>query len=316
MYTLAHIVRLSFSFQHTLFYLNEKIPSKMRILYTTDIHASPEHLSSMFLVAENEAVDCIIIGGDLIPHHLSNERQSGILKAQTAYLKHIFVPSIMNFREKKDIRIYLDMANDDFICNRYILEAYSNDLFYLLHMERHPLTEAVDVVGYMNVPPTPFSRKDWEKPDSLEFPFSLGNDILLSGYISSNGILEPIVIDLASTDTIDHDLNLLSEMIRKPFIFVSHTPPYNTPLDVIYSGLNVGSVSVRRFIEKWSSTGKILGSLHGHIHEAPKRSGSISTKINNVLCINPGQESGTSSMFRYVILQLIDGSGIEIIKTG
>ncbi|MCJ7771779.1 MAG: hypothetical protein MUP22_01455, partial [Desulfobacterales bacterium] len=179
-----------------------------------------------------------------------------------------------------------------------------------------PLTEAVDIVGYMNVPPTPFNRKDWEKPDSLEFPFSSGNDVHLSGYKSSNGILEPVVIDPTSTDTIDHDLNQLSEMIKKPFIFVSHTPPYDTPLDVIYNGLNVGSLSVRRFIEKWSSTGKILGSLHGHIHEAPKRSGSISTKIDNVLCINPGQEIGTSSVFRYVVLHLNDASGIEIIKTG
>ncbi|MBW1847122.1 MAG: metallophosphoesterase [Deltaproteobacteria bacterium] len=295
----------------------ENILNTVKILYTTDIHASPDHLFSMLSIAKNEGVDSIIVGGDLIPHHLPDERQSNILKAQAKYLKDIFVPAIMNFREQKDICIYLDMANDDYICNRDILQEHNNDLFHLLHMEKHHLTDTVDIVGYMVVPPTPFNRKDWEKPDTPEFPFSPGNQVQLSGHISSNGILEKAVIDLNSSDTIERDHHQLSEIIDKPFIFVSHTPPYRTPLDVIYNGLHVGSLSVRHFIEKWSKAGKIIASLHGHIHESPGRSGEISTKINNVLCINPGQESGRSSKFRYVILQLTGAfsSGIEILKT-
>ena len=255
----------------------------------------------MLRISEDEAVDCIIVGGDLIPHNLPDEWKSDALTAQEAYLKHIFIPSIMNFREKRDIRIYLDMANDDFVYNRYILEAYTNDLFYLLHMNRHHLTDMVDIVGYMNVPLTPFSRKDWEKPDTSEFPFAPGTHADLSGYRSSNGMLKRTVIDLKSTDTIERDLYQLSELINNSFIFVSHTPPYNTPLDIIHNGLNVGSVSVRQFIEKWSREGKLIASFHGHIHESPLRSGSISTHIGNALCINPGQESG---LFRYVILRI------------
>ena len=30
-------------------------------------------------------------------------------------------------------------------------------------------------------------------------------------------------------------------------------------------------------------------TLHGHIHEAPSRSGSYWEKIGNTVCINPGQ---------------------------
>jgi len=278
----------------------------MKLLYTSDIHTHPNHLHSILAVAENKAVDTIIIGGDLIPHHLPNNSQSDILKAQAAYLKHIFVPSIIRFKNRTDMCIYLDMANDDFIANRNILEAHNQDIYYLLHMQRHPLTEAVDIIGYMNVPPTPFNRKDWEKPDTVEFPFAPGNDIHLSGYHSSKGRLEKTVIDLKSNDTIEKDLCNLSEFIKKQFIFVSHSPPYKTPLDVIYSGLNVGSLSVRRFIEKWSAAGKMIASLHGHIHESPKRSGCVSTLINNILCINPGQESGSHSKPAYVVLQLKD----------
>lgn len=289
---------------------------QMNILYTSDIHANPDHLFSMVSIALEKEVNGIIIGGDLIPHYLPDEARCGILKAQENYLRDIFIPCIRNFKKKKNIPVYLDMANDDFIGNRYILEKQNNKLFHLLHMEKHRLTDEIDVIGYMNVPPTPFKRKDWEKPDAAEFPYSPGNHIDLTGTVSRNGVLENRTIDLNSPDTIEQDLVQLSSMIDKPFIFVSHSPPYNTSLDVIYNGLNVGSLSVRRFIEKWSKTGKMIASLHGHIHESPKRSGSICTHIENVVCINPGQESGKSSLFKYVIFRITDtfsSPGIEVL---
>ena len=135
----------------------------MRILYTSDIHASNRHLFSMLSVADKESVDCIIIGGDIIPHYLPGEQRFGILGAQAAYLEDTFISSLKSFKQKINIPLYLDMSNDDFACNRTVLEKYSEDLFCLLHMEKHPLTDSVDIVGYMNVPPTPFQRKDWEK---------------------------------------------------------------------------------------------------------------------------------------------------------
>jgi Icc-related predicted phosphoesterase len=47
-------------------------------------------------------------------------------------------------------------------------------------------------------------------------------------------------------------------------VFVPHTPPANTKLDRIFSGKNVGSNSVRTFIEKHQPDVTICG----HIHEA------------------------------------------------
>ena len=49
-----------------------RLDVNMKILYTSDIHASDTHLSSMLLVAEREDVDGIIIGGDIVPHNLPN----------------------------------------------------------------------------------------------------------------------------------------------------------------------------------------------------------------------------------------------------
>jgi Icc-related predicted phosphoesterase len=169
-------------------------------------------------------------------------------------------------------------------------------------------------MGYMVVPPTPFQRKDWEKPDSQEAPYAKGNHVILNGYTSKNGKIEKTVINLASEDTIENDLKRLSQKIEKPFVFVAHSPPYDTPLDLLDNGLPVGSLSIRRFIAEWSTKGMLVMSLHGHIHGSPNRSGSICTKIKNALCINPGQNEGIQAPLRYVIFELFGGKPFPKIR--
>ena len=258
------------------------------------------HLETMCAMALDQAVDGLIIGGDLIPHHLPRLAAEDLLKAQTAYLETVLVPKISTLKRKKDIPVYLDLGNDDLFGARKVLEALDGDLVHLLHLNKHPLTETVDIIGYMIVPPTPFQRKDWEKPDSRQNPYEPGNRILLDGYVSRRGLIEPSALDLASADTIENDLAALSRMVERPFVFVAHSPPYDTPLDVLSNGTHVGSPSIRRFIQKWSEKGQLIASLHGHIHESPFRSGSIQTRIGKALCLNPGQATD----FRYVILEL------------
>ncbi len=281
----------------------------MKILYTSDIHGSNTHLYSMLSIAEEEKVDCIIIGGDIVPHTLPDMLRIGILKAQARYLKDVFIPALKNFKQKRDAVIYLDLGNDDLIYNRKILEEHHEGLLNLLHFKKHRLTNDVDIMGYMIVPPTPFGIKDWEKPDSVERPCAQGSFFTERGYTSKNGILEETVVNLGSDDTIEKDLERLSDKIDRPFIFISHSPPYETPLDILYNGQSVGSLSIRRFIERWSRKGLLIATFHGHIHESPQRSGLIHTKIGDSLCFNPGQGSGDGAEFRYLIFRL---SGIRI----
>jgi Icc-related predicted phosphoesterase len=276
----------------------------MKVLYTSDIHASPTHLFSMLSIAEEKSVEAVIVGGDIIPHSLPDPSRIGVLQTHAQYIGEVFIPSIKDFKQKRDVAVYMDLGNDDFVCNRKIFESHDGEIIHLVHSAKHQFTDQVDIIGYMIVPPTPFKLKDWEKPDSMETPFVQDNRITLNGYISKNGILEETVMDLSSEDTIEKDLEELSQKIDKHFIFVSHSPPYHTPLDVIYSGLNVGSISIRRFIEKWSAKGLLIASLHGHIHESPFRSGSIQTNMGDTLCLNPGQGNGMGAKFRYVILNL------------
>ncbi|MEM0371183.1 MAG: metallophosphoesterase [Ignisphaera sp.] len=62
-------------------------------------------------------------------------------------------------------------------------------------------------------------------------------------------------------------------------ILVTHVPPYKTNCDRVYTGENVGSPALRRFIE----IAKPLATFCGHIHES-----RCVDRINETIVINPG----------------------------
>ena len=276
----------------------------MKILYTSDIHTSDNLLSDVLKRSEYHGVDAVIIGGDLIPRQSLNRDLSIELKAQDLYIENTLIPQVARFKDKCKSRIYLDLSNFDFSFPRRLLERHQGRWYDLLHAQKHALTPSVDMIGYMTVPPTPFKKKDWEKIDATDFPYPMGNKVLLNGVVSDSGELQDTVIDLNSHDTIESDLSELERFIDKPFIFVAHAPPYDTPLDLTGAGRHVGSLSIRRFIKKWSEKGLLLASLHGHIHESPMMSGAVATRIHHTISINPGQNHGPDAELRYVLLEL------------
>lgn len=287
--------------------------SDLRFVFAADIHASNSHLASLLEKAVSVEADCLIIGGDLIPHYLPESYGSDVLKAQVKYLNDVLVPAFAEFG-KSNIPVFLDLGNDDFVYARKVLEEFDGDLFHLLHMRVIPLTDEIDIAGYMNVPPTPFGRKDWEKPDSDSRPFNPGDKVLTRGYVSGKGFLEKHVLDLSSGDTIETDLEALSKKIEKQFVFVAHSPPRNTPLDMLYDGRHAGSESIGRFIEKWSEKEKLIASFHGHIHESPYRSGLSEIRIGNAVCVNPGQNAGPDAELRYAVFELARAWRVSSMK--
>lgn len=283
----------------------------MKILFTADIHAHPSHLEQLCQEAGRRRIDALIIGGDIVPHSLPQAHVLGLLNAQAAYLENTLIPALQQIKAQQDIGIYLDLSNDDFAANRHILEHYQGRLLHLLHMQKHALNDHIDVIGYMNVPPTPFQRKDWEKPDTADRPYAPGTRVRLKGYRTHTGRIQETVLDLDSDDTMEEDLRRLSTQILGPFIFVAHCPPWDTPLDCLSNGQHAGSLSVRRFVEHWGQEGRLLASLHGHIHESPQVSGTTHTRIHRTLCINPGQQK----RLQFAILEITgdaDAPGIII----
>jgi len=274
----------------------------MKILFAADIHAHSGHLEQLAQEALGRNIDVLIIGGDIVPHYLPQAHALGLLDAQAVYLENILIPTLKQLKAGRDIRIYLDMSNDDFAANRHILENCQGKLLELLHLQKHTLTPDLDLIGYMVVPPTPFQRKDWEKPDAGDRPYASGTRVRLKGYTTAKGRIEETVLDMDSDDTMERDLALLSARIKKPFIFVAHCPPWDTPLDVLSNGSHAGSISIRRFIERWSRDGRMVAALHGHIHESPQMSGQIHTRIHQTLCINPGQQD----RLQFAVVEIVE----------
>ncbi|MHB8880420.1 MAG: metallophosphoesterase family protein [Thermodesulfovibrionales bacterium] len=276
----------------------------MKILYASDIHVNKNHLGTLLGVAEREQVGAVVIGGDIVPKVLFHTYGfNKLVIGQRKYLENEFIAELRTFREKNPgIKVFLDLGNDDFSANRDVLEtAEAEGLFHLLHMAVHPLTDDLDIVGYMGVPITPFGIKDWERPDKKgQFP-PPETGARMSGYVSTKeggtGLLRH-TIDVNKDTSIEEELAELGKKITKQFIFVCHTPPYLTNLDALYSGEHVGSVAVREFIEEWANKGLLRASFHGHIHESPKVSGSDVDVIAGIECRNPGQ---TENELSYVV---------------
>lgn len=82
-------------------------------------------------------------------------------------------------------------------------------------------------------------------------------------------------------------------------IFVPHAPPYGTSLDIVHSGIHVGSTAVREFIE--DHTPEL--TLCGHIHEARGRD-----SIGKSIIVNCGQ----ASLGHYAVVEADQGIHVEM----
>lgn len=65
------------------------------------------------------------------------------------------------------------------------------------------------------------------------------------------------------------------------WVFVTHAPPFNTELDLIYD-YHVGSKSIREIIERFNPRLNICGHLHENFY--------IDDRIKKTIIINPGPE--------------------------
>jgi Icc-related predicted phosphoesterase len=264
----------------------------MKILYTSDIHVDPFHFDRLFSAVERLSVTSAIIGGDLIPAR--GWSFAGSIESQRRWISDIMLPKFAFFHRKfPEVSFFMDFGNDDLLAVRRLVEERDKKDFSLIHNQIIPIDDKLAIAGYMCVPPTPFKLKDWEKCDGKDRPGLDG--ARLGGAKTGTGIEKPYKLKL-SHGTIEQDLSLLSQSLEKPqwqnmlFVLVTHSPPRNTSLDCIGDGRHVGSLAIRRFIEHWAPSGRLVASFHGHIHESPWVSGSIYDNIEGVLSFNIGQQ--------------------------
>jgi Icc-related predicted phosphoesterase len=177
-------------------------------------------------------------------------------------------------------QFFVILGNDDVRSEERAVQRYEEEnLWKYMHKQKVIFMDS-QIYGYGCVPPTPFALKDWERYDVSHFldPGALAPE---EGRLTS-ALSEKEIHD----HTIQEDLeNLSSGDNLDQAIFLFHAPPYRSHLDraaldncfVEHAPLDVhvGSIAIQRFIRDRQP----LITLHGHIHESARLTGSWQEKI-------------------------------------
>lgn len=284
----------------------DKNPGSGVCFFVSDLHGYADRYEKLFTRIYDERPCAVFLGGDLFPSGLT------VFSAGDQYISDFadafLVAQFTKLKEKLRLdypRVFLILGNDDLRSEEpAMLSGAGAGLWDYIH-DRKVFLSDYPVYGYAYVPPTPFRLKDWERYD-------------VSRYVDINcthpneGVHSvPVTESELKNTTIQLDLERLAgsdDLSHAVFLF--HTPPYQTRLDrVAHDGkmvdhapldLNIGSIAVRRFIESRQP----LLTLHGHVHEAPRISGSWKDRIGRTYAFSAAHDGPELALVRFSLSDL------------
>ncbi len=258
----------------------------MKVFFTSDLHGEEVLYRQTLDKAQETGAEVLVLGGDLLPSLQKARRYEEMISEQREFIDAFLLPFFRKGLETRFRLILLIPGNWDPAYPEIF--AAPPDGLVDLDRKRFRFESGYEFIGYPFVPPTPFRPKDYEKMDDLDAPWPPQKNPSYSRSAHPPYTLNPIDPGpyLRGKGTIEKDLeDLPSPGVMSKTIYVMHSPPFGTNLDVIPGGHFVGSRSIRKFIETFQP----LLTLHGHIHEAPRLSGKYSDRIGRTRCLNPGQ---------------------------
>jgi len=258
---------------------------KMKVCYSSDLHGEIQLYRQLFELVGDSSAEIVALGGDLLPS-LRGGRYEHMVAEQSSFIRGFLLPFFeRGLKTAHAKHILLIPGNWDVTYPDLFAKAIEG----VVDLERKKFQfHGYDWIGYPFVPPTPFLPKDYEKMDDPDAPWPPQKNPSYIRSADSNYSVTPIdpYLFLKQRGTIQEDLNqlVMPDNYRKA-IYILHSPPYGTRLDLVRGGQSVGSRSIRHFIE----THQPLLTLHGHIHESPDISGDYLDRIGKTISINPGQ---------------------------
>jgi Icc-related predicted phosphoesterase len=266
----------------------------MTWFFVSDLHGRPERYTALFAAVRDERPEAVLIGGDFTPPGLVSDGGfvDSLLGRELSLLRAALGLSFP--------RVLLIFGNDDRRSTLPLVEEIEREgLVEILH-QRWVTIGGRRVAGYPYVPPTPFRLKDWERYDVGRY--------VEPGCLSPEEGAHTVAVDPVTTKfaTIKADLeHLTSEMEVAGSIWLFHAPPYRTNLDraaldgktVDHAPLdvNVGSIAIRRFIEEKQP----CLTMHGHIHESARLSGSWRDRIGETHLLGAAHDGPELALVRF-----------------
>ena len=259
----------------------------MKLLYTSDLHGEISLYQDLSALANSSSAEVIALGGDLLPSFPPSKRYEDMIPNQRIFIDEFLLPFFKKILVTTPVtQIVLIPGNWD-VGYPYLFRDVTEGIIDL-SQKKYRLKNGYELIGYPFIPPSPFRPKDYEKMDDPETPWPpQKNPSYIRGSEQPDHLLpiDPHVY-LRERGTIGEDLNRLAKpMNYKKAIYIMHSPPFGTRLDLIQGGNPAGSRSIKTFIE----ANQPLLTLHGHIHESPQLSGTYLDRIGETLSINPGQ---------------------------
>lgn len=267
--------------------------------FVSDLHGKIDRFKKLFNIIETERPEIVFLGGDILPGF----QPSGLMTED--FINDYLLKQLSDLRDKLEEsypRIFTILGNDD---GRYseetLIRASDEGLLEYSHNRRKQFGRWT-IYGYSYVPPTPFRLKDWERYDVSRYTDP--------GCVSPEDGAHsfPISPDEVRYSNIKKDLDkLTAEENLRDTIFLFHAPPYSSYLDRaaldgqmvdhVPLDLHVGSIAIQRFIE----TRQPHLTLHGHIHESARITGSWRDRIGRTVMISAAHDGPELALVRFYL---------------
>lgn len=271
------------------------------VFFVSDLHGRISRYEKLFETVLREKPEAVLIGGDLLPHGWYGHEALDF--SHRDFINEFLVKKLLALRAELGAaypRIFLILGNDDArIEEAAILDAAARGVWEYAHL-RSVRFRGYTIYGYAYVPPTPFRLKDWERYDVSRYtdPGAVSPEEGWRTY--------PVSEQEIKYATIKDDLDRIGrnqEASRSIFLF--HSPPYQTRLDLsaragqmidqVPLDSFLGSIAIRRFIE----TRQPLLTLHGHVHESARLTGSWRDRIGRTYCFSAAYDGPELALVRF-----------------
>lgn len=269
--------------------------------FVSDMHGDISRYRKLFQCIREECPDALFLGGDLMPSSLT--ALTALQFSHKDFINGFLVNELTALKTEmgnRYPRIFVILGNDDARMEEAaLLDAAARGTWTYCHNRRVQWKDFT-VYGYCYVPPTPFRFKDWERYDVSRYvdpgctaPSEGMRSVPVSEYEMNYG-------------TISEDLETLTgddDLSRAIFLF--HSPPYKSKLDRaaldgkqidhVPLDVHVGSIAIQRFIQERQP----LVTLHGHIHESTRLTGSWRERFGRTESFNAAHDGPELALVRF-----------------
>lgn len=273
----------------------------MNCFFVSDLHGNIDRYEKLFRLVTAERPSALFLGGDLLPSPYRAMKTGEAFYEN--FTREFLVDRLDRLKQTMGAhypRVFAILGNDDARSEEALmLEAEKQGVLEYCH-NRRISWEEFTVYGYANIPPSPFLLKDWERYDVTDY--------VRPGCVppeKGTYTIQPVEQGL-KLSTIEKELKTLTgedDLGRSIFLF--HSPPHGCKLDRaaldgrridgVQVDVHVGSTAIRRFIEKR----RPLLTLHGHIHESTRITGSWKERFNDTVSFNGSHDGPELSLVRF-----------------